>query len=178
MPDGDLIYSQVESFIKRIDAKDIELSPKAQAIILEKITGKDTWGKPIKEKHSLAELIGTEMFAYKQIKNSANISKSNEKMFSPTDLVNINLAISLKQSEIASNLLKYIEQAISHGIVDEVGLTKKITELEKENEKLREKHASLQKLNVELAKENDRLHKLFPDNQKGKSEFGDVHFDS
>lgn len=152
LEETDLIYTQVESFIKGIHEKNLKLNDKAQAVMMDKIVGKDAWGKAIKEKRSLADLIGDEIFAYQAIQNSAYIAKSMEKDLSRVQQIDWNSAIGKRRSDVASSLLKYIEQAYSHDAIDDIGLAKKLQNALEENETLKKQKANLQKLNNDLAR--------------------------
>ena len=53
-------------------------------------------------------------------------------------------------------------------------MASKLKKIECENDRLKKENDNLRKLNTDLSKENARLHSLFPDNQRGKSEVGDL----
>jgi hypothetical protein len=174
MKKHDALLSQVEDFIKRIHNGDLIITPEAQKITLTIVVGKDSLGRPNKEQHSLADLLGSAMFMYQSLKSIAiprSMLKSNPM---------IQLTVNSRREDVALDLQKYIELAYTHSVIKETGLAGKFEKLQQENEQLKEQNSNLKNLNTELAQQNDklikenkRLHAFAPpDARKGKSEFG------
>jgi hypothetical protein len=186
MEKGDLIYSKVEEFIKKIHDKDIELNPKAQSIMIVITTGKDTWGKPIKHSCSLAEVIGDDMAYYQRVKNGESIicclveesqKKTSDGLEETEEFIrNIHTrsALSGRKDDVANELFRYIELAYTNNAIDEIGLGIKLKKLEEENANQKRLIGSLEKLNKDLKKENESLHKIIPNYKKKGTEIGDV----
>jgi uncharacterized protein YlaN (UPF0358 family) len=178
--DTDQIYDKVDDFIKRLHEKDIALNPKAQTIIEEKTVGKDYWGRKIKKSFSLADLIVEEVSAYQEIESAkARVrayydAKKDESIDSFLLQLDMESALRRRKDDVACRLFENIEKAQVYGLIDEIGLGNKLKRLEEENLNQKKLISSLEKLNKDLKKENDRLHKLFPDNKRGKTEVGDL----
>jgi alpha-amylase/alpha-mannosidase (GH57 family) len=181
----DLTIVKVEKFIKQIHEKDIELKPIAQTLMMTETVGKNTWGSAVKVSRSLADMIGEKMHAYQEILNAqialeSYVKATNEEtvMFPYTQKLLNDLdmlrTVRKRQIDMASELFRYIEQAYSNNAIDEIGLGKKLKAFEEENEELKKKNASLQKVNDILARENTKLHRLLPDAMKDKGEVGDL----
>ena len=72
-------------------------------------------------------------------------------------------------------LLYWVTVARNENVISErESMVSKIKRLDAENMYLKEQLTSLRILNEKLVSENKILHKLFPDNQSGTSEYGDV----
>jgi len=148
---ANIVFSHVEDFVNGIHTGDLVLNPKAQNIMLDKTTGKGVLGRRSKEKRSLADLIGEGLFQYQSIRNSVSNFESMQQQFSQIDWVNMNIAIGRRLEDVASYLLKYIEQAYAHNVVDNVGIGKRLNECQQNNEKFKERID-------ELEKDNQKLH--------------------
>jgi hypothetical protein len=186
MESGEIIYQKVDDFIKKLHEKNIKLNAKAQSIMITETKGKDTWGKPIKESHSLAELIGKKMASYQRIKNSElivdsllkhseeNASSSLEATKEFIRDIHIRSATNQRKDDVANELFRYIEIAYTNDVIDEIGLGNKLKRLEEENTSQKKLIASLEKLNKDLKKETESLHKYIPNYKKRDTEVGDV----
>ncbi len=182
---NDLIYKKVDDFIEQLHENNIVLNPKAQTLMITENKGKNSWGKIIKESQALSNRIGEEIAYYQKVNSSEKMvdaivkeSKSNFKKnnFKGMDnyVHNLNMRSELRNRklEVADNLFRYIELAYCNNVVDDIGLGEKLKKLEEDNVNQKKLIASLEKLNKDLKKENDRMHKLFPDNNRGKTEVG------
>ena len=137
-------------------------------------------GRIIKKSFSLADLIVEEMSAYQELKNTEAKTKAfydNERKNPDSNVsflmeIDLTSAIRRKKDNVAFRLFENIEKAEIYGLIDEIGLGNKLKKLEEENLNQKMLIASLEKLNKDLKKENVRLHKLFPDNNRGKTEVG------
>jgi len=70
MKEQSIVIGQVEDFIKRIHDGDKVITPEAQKTILTMaVGGEDTFGRPKKEPHSLAILLGSAMSCYQSVKD-------------------------------------------------------------------------------------------------------------
>jgi hypothetical protein len=165
------IIEQVEDFIERFDSEQLMLKPEAKETKIEITEDKDALGRPKKVRCSLADLIANEIAWYTRAKDALSkgfrgVPKYQRILFRS--------AIERNVDNAADALFKHIELARTNGLIEDVEIKKKLKECQEENEKLRKENANLRKMNVELAKENARLHKLFPDNKRGKTEVGDL----
>ena len=163
MAKAELVIEQVEEFIKDFKAKNVILTSEAQKTMVPIAEGKDGLGRTKKETYSLADLIGNEVFAYDAIMNSFVISKDKELrkiLGTPSDMLNVDLAINRRRDEVAHRLLKYVEIARSNNVLDYPKLSEKAQKfdaLEKEYEKLNGEHTKLLKLYNESLRENRKL---------------------
>ena len=87
----------------------------------------------------------------------------------------ITVHVQLRSNASAKECLTWITMAYMQNlIVDGESLISKNKRLYQENEQLKAENANFKKLNTVLAKENKRIHGLFPDNNEGNTEVGDV----
>jgi cell division protein FtsB len=83
--------------------------------------------------------------------------------------------VQLSSNASAKECLTWITMArMQNLIVEGESLLSKNKRLNQENEQLKAENANFKKLNTALAKENKRIHSLFPDNNEGNTEVGDV----
>ena len=87
----------------------------------------------------------------------------------------ITVHVQLRSNASAKECLTWITMAYMQNlIVEGESLLSKNKRLDQENEQLKAENANFKKLNTALAKENKRIYGLFPENNEGNTEVGDV----
>jgi hypothetical protein len=175
----DDIYERVTDFIKQIHEKDIMLNEKAKNTIVERTEGKDFWGKPIKKSYSVADIIGEQMSHYMEILSTEKSTidfyqkkeKSEGQLKTDSFLFKLDMmsAIKRQKDDIALRLFENIESAYINGLIDEIGLGKRLKELEQQVATKDRLIASLEKCNRELKTTNDQLRRYIPNFKGGKT---------
>lgn len=158
MPKQDDLIIEADNIVQRIRNGSLVLLPEARNIKITKNVGKDALGRTIKEQHSLADLIGEEVSNFLKAK-SIRCSKSEWPTLPVYEIAILESKKDLRLLGVSSNLIEYIEQARTNGVIEDRNLTGKLEECQKENARLEEENDKLQKECQRLKELNEELHK-------------------
>jgi hypothetical protein len=182
--DTNPIYEKVELFVKQFHEKNVALKPEASKLIIDRTMGKDFFGRAITKVYSLADIIAEQMAEYIKVQELidetvAFYSKPENKPTSMLDSSFINAMDIIngywkRRHDVVIRLFENLERADTNNLIDEIGLGKKLKQLEQQNESKDRLIESLKKANKELKNENDQMHKLLPHFKTGEAHIGDV----
>ncbi len=161
-PDSQVVNEFVEQFYNG----EIKLRLEAQIVMFSNN----------KVHRSLADLLSEAVTNYTLSKSSLKqLAFFQKKDKVDRALNNVILKELANEKKWLSSCLLYITYARNHDLIVETeSMASKLRKVKGENERLKNENDNLRKLNIDLSKENARLHSLFPDNQRGKSEVGDL----
>lgn len=159
-------FRVVDHFVKLFNSKENRLKPEANNIIFENNGIKQSLPNLLSDAITNYTLAESGLTAIQLLHGKVK----NDPLF---------VDMQLKQFDVVKSwratLLRYINYAKSHDLIIETEcLESKLQKSEQEKEEMKKLIASLEKLCKDLKKENDYLHKHFPDNDRGKTEIGEL----